>query len=176
MSIARTRPVLPVLLAVLAAATAMALAPVHTEAAQLQQGPDVERARTLEAEAHAELAREDVTRWKSAADLFREAASYREDADAEKVDDLRMAARLAFYARREQQATDDAEAAARLALRRGDLLTAAHGYLDAAWMAAEANQPNRSRELIGEARLLAQSPLLAQSVRSDLLGRIQDAA
>lgn len=176
MTTARTHSRRSALFLGLLAAATLLVAPLPAAGTLQESNTDVDKARALETRAEGLLAQEDVSQWNKAADLFRQAAAHREEADGKKVADLRMASRLSAYVGRPLQAVDDAEAAARLALRQGDLVQAGHAYVDAAWLAADARQPQRSKQLVHEARLLANSPLLAQSVRTELLGRIQEAA
>jgi hypothetical protein len=165
------RPVRPVLS--LAAITAFAiLTAAPLTGAVLNGNPDLEKAIALEAQA--EGYNDDVTSRAKAAALYREAASYRPDADPQKVQNLRMAARLSFHAGKEGQAMADAEAAGRLATRTGDILEAGHSWLDAAWIAVHLDRQEAATTFIANARLLAGSPFLGDEDRAELLERIAD--
>ncbi len=138
------------------------------------EGPDPDRARTLEAQA--EALHDEPGRWAEAARLYREAAELREDGDEEKLSSLRMAARMAHYAGRDREALESAESAGHLALRRGDLVEAGEALADAAHLAGATGQPERAAALAEEVRLLAGSPLLAAEDRMALLDRIRTPA
>ena len=132
--------------------------------------------RALELEARAWAMRDLMDRYPNAARLYREAADLRPDHDPQKVENLRQASRMSYYSNRPAQASRDAEAAARAALRRGDVVTAADAYVDAAWLAARAGKAARFEHLVEEATLLAGSPLLAEVQREQLLRRLEEAA
>jgi hypothetical protein len=132
--------------------------------------PDIERAEALEARAASML--ENLERPNRAAGLYRQAAGIRGDSDAMKVENLRMASRLGYYAGRQRRAMQDAAAAAHLALRQGDVISASHAYLDAAWIAVEIGEPQRAEHFVREARILTASPLLAEAEREAIRARI----
>jgi hypothetical protein len=138
------------------------------------QAFDPDRAATLEAEARA--LHDLPPRWNDAARLYREAAELREDDDEVKVHNLRMATRMAHYAGRQREALENAEAAGRLALRRGELVEAGQALADAAYLAHVTGNRDRAHALSEEVRLLAGSPLLAAADREHLLRRIGEAA
>lgn len=171
MSMTRSTPKAMGLLLALAASAALLLAPAPATGAMVQAEPDVEKAEKLEALAEALM--DDTREWKKAANLLREAATYREDADARKVTNFIGAARLAHYGGDVNRARKDMASAAQLALRQGDVLQASHSYLDAAWLAKQARDPERAKHFLEEARLLANSPLLAQADRLGILNRIE---
>jgi hypothetical protein len=56
------------------------------------------------------------------------------------------------------------------------VLQAAHAYLDAAWMAAEAGEAARALTFAEEALILTASPLLDDEAREGILGRVTDRA
>ena len=58
------------------------------------------------------------------------------------------------------------------AIRLGDVMIAAHAYIDAAVIASELRQGSRAIELSERAVLLAKSPLLSADQRSALLERM----
>jgi hypothetical protein len=163
-------------------ATAALLSPAALEGRQASTpspievaapNPEIEQA--IELEARAWSMREMVDQRAQAARLYREAADLRPASDPAKVESLRNAALMNYYAGRLDRATRDATDAAHAALRQGDVAQAAHAYVDAAWMAAQDGNTNRAAELVEEARLLANSPLLPQAERSHLLARVADA-
>lgn len=163
---------IPALLLALVAGASFAWTPAPVLAQQ--DGVDLERAEALEARAEAMSLEEG--RYARAAGLFRRAASFRDDADPQKVENLMNAARFSHYAGRNARALEDAQQAARLAQRQGDVVRAGHAYLDAAWLAAKSGERERMQDFVQEALLLAQSPLLAQSDRSAILRRVGEAA
>jgi tetratricopeptide (TPR) repeat protein len=138
-----------------------------------QLSAEVEEAAALEARAWA--LRDLMDERHEAARLYRKAAELRPDHDPQKVQNLREAARMSHYAGRSDRAIRDAEAAATAALRQGDVIEAGQAYVDAAWLAAQTGDRDRTEALLQEARLLASSPLLAQEERQDLLRRIDTA-
>jgi hypothetical protein len=156
---------------VLMAATLLLPAGLH---AHQEEGTDPGRAQTLEA--RAQSLHDEPGRWTEAARLYREAAELREDEDEGKLQSLRMAAWMAHYAGRDREALENAEAAGRLALRRGDLVEAGEALADAAHLARATGQPERAAALAEEVRLLAGSPLLAAEDRMALLDRIRTPA
>lgn len=132
---------------------------------------DVTRAERLEARADALADRMD--RRAQAARLYREAAGLRPAEDPQRVANLRNAARMSFYAGQLPAAERDAHEASQAALRQGDLVEAAHAYLDAAWLAARRGQAEQAERWIEEARLLSASPLLAQAQQEAIRSRMQ---
>ncbi|TVP45126.1 MAG: hypothetical protein EA350_09980 [Gemmatimonadales bacterium] len=135
-------------------------------------GSSPERAAELEARAREMMAL--VDRQKDAARLFREAADLREDGDPLKVESLRNASRSNFYAGRTNRALSDAAEAARLALRQGDVVAAAHVHVDAAWIALELGDNSTAAQHAEDARMLAASPLLTRAQRMDLMIRLAE--
>lgn len=134
--------------------------------------PDLERARALEAEARG--LSDQMKRRARAARLYRQAADLRPAHDPKKVENLRHASRMNFYAGRTDAAIRDAHDASQVALRQGDLVEAAHAYLDAAWLAAREGQAERAEQWVEEARLLSTSPLLAQGQQEEIRTRMRD--
>jgi hypothetical protein len=148
----------------------------HTPAPRVAQEaastPDVERAEALEAEARA--LGDQMNRRARAARLYRQAAELRPADDPQKVTSLRHASRMNYYAGRMDSAIRDSHDASQVALRQGDLVEAAHAYLDAAWLAAREGKAERAEQWVEEARLLATSPLLAQAQQDEIRTRMRD--
>ncbi len=134
--------------------------------------PDTGEAERIEAQADA--LKDRVDRRARAARLYRQAADLRPADDPQRVTNLRHASRMNYYAGRTAAAIRDAHDASQAALRQGDLMEAAHAYLDAAWLAAGEGQGERAEAWIEEARLLASSPLLAVAQQEEILGRMRD--
>src|SRR5688500_9753526 len=74
-------------------------------------------------------------RMRKAATLHVKEAAVRSEADARQVDALVRAAQLYYYAGDALRGRELMEKAARSALQRGDVLRAAHAFLDAAFIA-----------------------------------------
>ncbi len=157
------------------AVQAPAPAPSHRGLTSTAHRPD-DIARAMELEARAWAMRDLMDQYRTAARLYREAAALRPDYDRQKVKNLRQASRMSFYSDRIAEASRDAEVAARVALRQGDVLTAADAYVDAAWLAARVGDAARFDEMVEEATLLAGSPLLAELQRERLLRRLEESA
>lgn len=163
------------------AATLPLAGPVSAQAISTDPAPvsapgidrNIEKAVDLEARAWA--LRDLMDQRSKAAKLYREAAALRPDHDPKKVENLRQASRMHHYADRTDRAADDAAAAARVALRQGDLMEAAEAYMDAAWLSGRLGDETRTARYLEEARLLTNSPLLAQTQREEILRRLEDA-
>ena len=114
-------------------------------------------------------------RWRDAASLHRRSAELRSPDDPLAFRCLSEAAALAYATNDRSAARGDMADAAGQALARGDLRSAAHAYLDAAWIAQEQKNPRQVWELGHRAEMLAASPLLAESDRAAILQRISRA-
>ena len=112
-------------------------------------------------------------RWGDAARLHRESATLRDVDDPLGYRCLSEAAALTYASGDRTGARKTMAAAAGQALARGDLSTAAHAYVDAAWIAQEQRNPRQVWDLGHRAEILAESPLLAASDRAAILKRIQ---
>ncbi len=108
--------------------------------------------------------------------MYRAAANLREEGDPEAVEDLVYAARLSYYLRDHEAAIRDLVGAAQQALAGGDVIRAAHVYTDAAWVAGKAGKTRDQRALASRAQRLADSPLLTQDDRDDVLERFEEEA
>ncbi len=140
--------------------------------ASAQEGWNVKRAEGMEAEAKSLADRKD--KWEHAAWLYRSAASLRPEGDPEAVDDLQMAGKLAWYTHDRAQALKDLELAAERAMEGGDVFTAGHLYVDAAWVATRTGQHEKARTLTRRAQLHASAPVLSEAVRSMITDRVID--
>ncbi|MEX2528824.1 MAG: hypothetical protein WEA09_14430 [Gemmatimonadota bacterium] len=141
--------------------------PMGTESEQ----PDEARAQELEAQAQ-ELMTE-RTSWKDAARALRQAAQLREEGDPQAVSNLMTGARLAFYTGDDRGALSDLKQAGDRALAMGDVNTAAHAYLDAAWIGMQLSRPEVVTEYTHRADLLTRSPLLSADHRAAIQQRIE---
>jgi len=156
---------------VVAVATLAALgvgAPVQAQAIESAEAT----AASLESEA--EKLSEQKHRWDYAASLYRAAAQLRDDGDPQAVHDLVYAGRLAYYIRDLPAAMRDLEGAALHAMAGGDVMRAAHIYTDAAWVAGKAGKTRDQRALAGRAQRLADSPLLTDMDRDEVLDRFDE--
>jgi hypothetical protein len=111
--------------------------------------------------------------WDYASSLYRKSASLREEGDLEAVHALRMAARLAYYGGFKSQAIQDLERAAEHALAGGDLVTAAHTFVDAAWVSKKLGSDRNVDRFARRGLALTESPLIATSDRLGILDRLE---
>ena len=111
--------------------------------------------------------------WGRAAVLYQEAAEL-SDGDPVAATRHRQAGVLAFYAGREGRAIQQLTRAAEASLAWGDVVGAARSYLDAAWVAHQEGDGERTLSLAERAERLARSPLLARAERADLMRRIAE--
>jgi hypothetical protein len=111
-------------------------------------------------------------RYGEAAKLYLRAADLRKAGDPRRVTDLVMASRLTYYDRNVTRARAIMERAADEALAAGDVVSAAHAYVDASFLAWEAGDNESVPRLVKKAELLASSPLLAERDRAAILARI----
>jgi ATP/maltotriose-dependent transcriptional regulator MalT len=113
-----------------------------------------------------------VTQFKKAAQLFERSAEVRGPGDSRAVTCLRSAATLSYYSGDKRKGLGLMEKTADRAIRLGDVILAAHAYIDAAVIASELRQGARAQDLSERAALLAKSPLLSETQRTALLHRM----
>lgn len=130
--------------------------------------------RAAELESQALQLTNDLRGFKSAASLYRKAASLRVEGDPQGIRDLIQAGRLYFYVGKTGRATDNLANAGRIALQFGDVVTAVRCYLDAAYAADANGDGAKAFDLATRAQRLARSPLIDEVERSALLARIDD--
>ena len=111
--------------------------------------------------------------WPDAARLFRSSAELR-GVDTGAVRSWRMAAWAYSSVNDLGKAREMMERAAECAAAVGDVEGAANAYVDAALIAIEDHRGDRSELLVGKARTIVASPLLAAERRAVLLQRIGD--
>ena len=109
---------------------------------------------------------------RTAAKLREEAASLREDSDILKSASLYWAARDSYYAENTSKARDLMVDAAQHAMDVGDVIRAASAYTDAAFISADLKDVASTRLYAAKARLLANSPMLSQTQKDDVLSRL----
>ena len=160
-----------------AGATALAIITAPSVAAAQQPLPldpvrvtATSRAEQLEAEAAAlpTMTKE----FPKAAGLYEKAANARQADDAEKATNLRRAAYLRYYSGDTRAGGRLMERAAQHSAAMGDVAIAANAYIDAALIAIERAELERAVALGHKAELLVSSPLLDETQRAGLLGRI----
>jgi len=152
----------------------LTLVPALAAASQVaQSGPVLKRGTDpIDLETRARAMFTNPKRYAEAARLYQRAADQRAPGDRVRVEDLTMAARLTFYDGDAAKARILMERAADEALAAGDVINAAHAYVDAAFLAQDARESERVADLLGRARMLAGSPLLAQQERDSILARV----
>lgn len=115
----------------------------------------------------------DPVRHGQAAHLLRQECELRAPEDPLAYRCLSMSARLFYYTGELLDARTMMEKAAVNALQRGDVVSAARSYIEAAWVAEEQNRGGpKTAELVGKARSLSASPLLTETERAWILARI----
>jgi hypothetical protein len=147
----------------LMAITLIALAAPPATAMDADPRPDPERAQQLHAEAMNLL--DTPHRWAEAASLLRRSAESLSEDDPVAFETMRFAGRVYAQAGEYGKARRVLTAAAELALARGDLVGAAHAYIDAAHAASEEGDESQVADLAERARRLSTSPLLPDSER-----------
>ncbi|MFQ5746534.1 MAG: hypothetical protein ACE5HF_04860 [Gemmatimonadota bacterium] len=115
---------------------------------------------------------ETPARWTEAAQLHLRAARSLAKNDARSFQGFDRAARLLYYTGDFAGARRAMEKAAGVARATGDLVTAAHAYLDAAFISVHEGYSARKRALLAEAEALSESELVADSDRNGILARI----
>ncbi|HEX6135756.1 MAG TPA: hypothetical protein VFZ24_17410 [Longimicrobiales bacterium] len=112
------------------------------------------------------------TQWKKAVRMLEESAALRPGSDAEAYDCLMYAGRIRAALGDMRAARTDFEKAAAQALARGDVVEAAHAYIDAAHTAVALKDARGARQLVDSATLLVESPLLPEVERTRLKARL----
>lgn len=163
--------------AAIVAAGVLAASPMAATASQMEYGGPSDRndnPTVLEAKARALFS--SPARYDEAVRLFVEAADEREIGDPQRVKNLTMASRLTYYAGDTSDALELMQRAANEAMSTGDVLAAAHGYMDSAFLAHEVGQTGVAAALIKKAERLSLSPLIARRDREQILARISNGA
>jgi hypothetical protein len=167
-----SRIVLLALVATLAGASTQAQA--QTESADAFVSIDVP-ARPAAAEELEQRATEVLVAgrgWEQAAGLYHRAAELRGPSDLTSAENLRLAGYLQFYAARPKAAIASLSRAAEIFLAFGDVEGAAQTFIDAAWVAAQADLGLEAMTLGERAELLTRSPLLRADERTVLVRRL----
>ena len=111
-------------------------------------------------------------RWDEAARLHQQAAEKLPPNDARRFAAYDRAARLYFYAGEYDEARRAMEEAAGIAVATGDLVTAAHAYIDAAFITLWEGRSGAQGQLTREAERLSASELVEAAEREEILARI----
>ena len=160
----------------MASGTLMALAAAPASAMAQQKLPPVRvtasTAYADELAIRAESLSTDLSQFKKAAELFERSADARQPGDTRAVTCLRSAATLRYNSGNKAKGLTLMEKAGDRAIRLGDVMIAAHSYIDAAVIASELRQGARATDLSERAVLLAKSPLLSADQRTALLARM----
>ena len=112
-------------------------------------------------------------RWAEAARLHEQAARKLAHNDAQSFAAYDRAARLYFYAGEYANARRSMERAAGVAIATGDLVTAAHAYIDAAFITLWEGRSGAQGELTRQAERLSASELIGEAERDEILVRIR---
>jgi hypothetical protein len=160
---------------VLAAGLVVGSAEAQQIKARVPVGEPVAAAAADRLKAEAEALYVTPRAYKRAASLHEEEARLRPVSDPRMVEALRQSGRLYTYAGNPAKGRALMQEAAETALRRGDVLLAAHSYLDAAFLALRARDVERALTLAKSADMLSWSPLLEASDRLGIVRRIDPA-
>jgi hypothetical protein len=153
------------------AVAALAL-PARLSAQQLDTVVVTASSRADELYRRAETLRAQPNRWRQAADLYMRSAAARRAEDPLAVRCLTLAGHFYFAADDVASARGAMLRAADRAHERGDVITAAHRYLDAGWLAARVGDRANMEYFNNKAQMLASSPLLSAAQRSGILDRV----
>jgi Flp pilus assembly protein TadD len=152
--------------------------PMAATGSQIEQGGPSDRVTddptALEAQARSLFST--PTRYAEAVRLFVRAADLREIGDPQRVKNLSMASRLTYYRGDTSDALDLMQRAANEAMSTGDVLAAAHGFMDGAYLAQEIGQIGLATQLMKKAEKLSFSPLIAQTDREEIRARVAKGA
>jgi hypothetical protein len=110
----------------------------------------------------------DMSKWRKAARLRREAAELRTADDPKGALSLYWAARDHYYTGDERGGRELMVQSAERALSVGDVVHAATAYTEAAYIASELHDVPSAREYATKARLLALSPMLTDAQREQI--------
>jgi tetratricopeptide (TPR) repeat protein len=120
---------------------------------------NVVRAEALEAQAAGRL--NQMTGYARTARLYEQAAMLRPEQDPTRIEDLHMAGHIYFRAGRHEAARRNLASAAETALQFGDLVRAAHAFIDAAHVASQQRDMEAAAGYAKRAGCLSNSPLIS---------------
>jgi hypothetical protein len=104
--------------------------------------------------------------------LYDQAARLRPDDDPRRVYDLRLSGHMYQRAHKLSASLRNLTLAAETALQYGDPVTAAHAFVDAAWVAVEQRDIEEANRLAQKAECLTRSPLISLADARALRARI----
>jgi tetratricopeptide (TPR) repeat protein len=136
-------------------------------------GPPVDVARAVALEAQADELCTCLTNCLKIARLYEEAASLRPQGDPQKAVDHELAGMAYHHLGKLRQAQEHTIAAAEAFLAVGDVVNAAHKFINAATVAQERKRHEEAQKLVQRAECLAKSPLLTLAEADRILSRIQ---
>ena len=114
----------------------------------------------------------DVTMWRKSASLRREAAKLRGEEDPRGAVSLAWAARDSYYGGDIHAGRDLMVQSAERALAVGDVVVAASGFTEAAYIALELRDGGNAKYYAARARLLSNSPMLSDAQRTAIRSRL----
>ena len=114
----------------------------------------------------------DWSKIRTAAKLREQAAALREDSDVLKAASLYWAARDNYYSENTSKARDLMVLSAQHAMEIGDVIASANAFTDAAYISSDLRDVESTKLYATKARLLANSPMLSQAQKDDLLSRL----
>jgi hypothetical protein len=152
---------------VMALLAAPAAAQVQTSLQPIKVTERALRADQLDQEAEG-YERTDMAKWRTAANLRREAAALRTADDPKGALSLYWAARDRYYTGDERGGRELMVQSAERALGIGDVVHAATAYTEAAYIASELRDVLSARDYATKARLLALSPMLTDAQREQI--------
>lgn len=114
----------------------------------------------------------DWSKLSTAGKLREQAADLRDESDLLKTASLYWAARDHYYSANTSKARDLMVQTAQHAMETGDVIAAASAFTDAAYISADLRDVESTKLYATKARLLASSPMLSASQRSEMLERL----
>jgi len=136
-------------------------------------GPRVDVARAVALEAQASELCVCFDNCLQIARLFEEAASLRPEGDPQRALDHELAGRMYHHLGKLRQAQELTVAAAEAYLAMGDVVNAAHQFINAATVAQERKRHEEAAKLVQRAECLTRSPLLTRAEAELIRERIQ---
>jgi hypothetical protein len=150
----------------------VAAAPVYSQSLGYTTERAAKRADPSALEAQARSLHDQPKQYRRAAELYLQASELRAPAEPQHVNDRKMAAQLFYYAGNVTRARGVMEQAAEGALAAGDVVHAAHLYLDASIMSRDDGAASDANRLANKADLLMKSPLVSATDKREVLNRI----
>jgi len=158
--------------AVLSAVGSLTATPIQAQVWGSATTVDIARATQLEAQAA--VAMNTPSRWAHAADLLREAASYRAGGDPTALSDLQMAGTMYASQRRFESAKSTLLELADRANAFGEVGAAAHALIDAAFVEVELRDVVSARRWSERAERLAMSSHLTTDEQRGIVDRLDE--